>query len=204
MAARIWFRRLVAVATLVGAAALPSGASAGALVADAPDCAAQSFSRPFLPWADVAQYTLQPGGSFENRTPGWRLDRAGVTRDNEPYHVTAASDSRALRIGNGGSATSGSICVGIQHPDIRFFAKGDPGARLKVEVLFEDATGTVQSLSIGAVTATEDWTLTPPFAIVANLLPLLPDNHTAVAFRFSSYGGDVTIDDVYVDPIQRW
>ena len=37
--------------------------------------------------------------------------------------------------------------------------------------------------------------------MIANLLPLLPDARTAVAFRFSPTGaGDWDIDDVYVDP----
>jgi hypothetical protein len=35
--------------------------------------------------------------------------------------------------------------------------------------------------------------------IVVNLLPLLPGDHTAVAFRFST-AGNWQIDDVYVDP----
>jgi hypothetical protein len=205
MAARPWLRRLIAVTAVLGAAALPSSASAGALVADATDCAAQSLSQPFLPWADVAQYTLQPGGSFEDGSEGWALDGAKVTRGNEPYYVTSESDGRSLTIADGGAATSGSICVGIEHPDIRFFAKGSsPGGRLNVEVLFTDASGAEQSLSIGAVTLTKGWTLTPPFVIGVNLLPLLPDGRTSVAFRFTARGGDFAIDDVYVDPIQRW
>jgi hypothetical protein len=41
--------------------------------------------------------------------------------------------------------------------------------------------------------------------IVANLLPLLPGDHTPVAFRFTpvGLGGDWRIDDLYVDPYRR-
>jgi hypothetical protein len=39
--------------------------------------------------------------------------------------------------------------------------------------------------------------------IGVNLLPLLPGNYTAVAFRFRASGGDWQIDDVYVDPYCR-
>ena len=39
--------------------------------------------------------------------------------------------------------------------------------------------------------------------VVANLLPLLPGEHTPVAFRFTALGGDWSIDDVYVDPYSR-
>jgi len=39
---------------------------------------------------------------------------------------------------------------------------------------------------------------------VANLLPLLPNGHTPVAFRFTPIrGGSWSIDDVHVDPYQR-
>jgi hypothetical protein len=36
--------------------------------------------------------------------------------------------------------------------------------------------------------------------VVANLLPLLPNNYTAVAFRLRAVTGTWRIDDVYVDP----
>ena len=198
-------RATVALVTAGIVLALAGTANAGPLVADAPNCESQTLSQTFLPWADVALYTLQPGGSFENGASQWTLSGAKVGNGNEPANVTSASDSKSLTISDGGSATSGSICVGIEHPDIRFFAKSsNPLAQLKVEVLFEDATGTVQSAPIGALSASKGWVLTPPYVMAANLLALLPDSRTAVAFRFSATGGDFTIDDVYVDPIQRW
>jgi hypothetical protein len=195
----------IAAASALTALAVAGTANAGVLVAGAPSCDSQVFSRPFLPWADQAQYTLQPGGSFEQRAREWKLEGADIADGNEPYYVTSSGDSRSLSIPAGATATSGAVCVGIEHPDIRFFARGSNAlARLKVEVLFEDAAGNVQSAPIGVVNGTKDWTLTPPLAIVANLLALLPGNHTAVAFRFSAGAGDFSIDDVYVDPIQRW
>jgi hypothetical protein len=39
--------------------------------------------------------------------------------------------------------------------------------------------------------------------ILANLLPLLPGEHTPVAFRFTAVGGDWSVDDVWVDPYSR-
>jgi hypothetical protein len=84
-----------------------------------------------------------------------------------------------------------------------------------VEVLFEDPVGTgcltsggilepsdICSLTIGLLTARRAWQPTIPMPVVANLLPLLPDNRTAVAFRFSPQDatGDWRIDDAYVDP----
>jgi hypothetical protein len=39
--------------------------------------------------------------------------------------------------------------------------------------------------------------------VVANLLALLPNETTPVAFRFTAQGGDWSIDDVWVDPYGR-
>jgi hypothetical protein len=186
-------------------AVIPSAASAGVLVSDAVDCETQIFSQPFLPWADPAQYTLQPGGAFEAGAPQWTLDRAVIADGNEPWFITAPTDSKSLNVLPSGSATTGSICVGIEHPDLRFFVRpSNPAAKLTVEVFFKDAGGEIRSAPIAVVGGTSDWTLTPQIPIVANLLALLPGAHTAVAFRFTASGGSFRIDDLYVDPMQRW
>ncbi len=194
-------RTLLITVVATAACALPAAAQAGPIVADAPDCAAQALSQPFLQFADPMQYTLLGGGTFEK---GNRWSGGSVVSGNEPWNVTDAGDRKSLSLAADSSTTSGSICVGIDHPDIRFFAKAsDPGAVLRVEVLFEDAFGHVLSAPIGAVTGNTGWSPTLPMVIGVNLLPLLPGNYTAVAFRFSASGGDWTIDDVYVDPICR-
>jgi hypothetical protein len=62
----------------------------------------------------------------------------------------------------------------------------------------------VRDLTIGRV-SNKSWTPTPIFPIIANLLTLLPGEHTAVAFRFTPEGtGSWRIDDVYVDPYGRY
>jgi hypothetical protein len=192
---------LITAVVATAAFALPTAAQAGPIVADAPDCAAQTLSQPFLPFADPMQYTLLPGGTFEN---GNRWNGGSVVAGNEPWNVTDGSDRKSLKLAAGLSTTSGSICVGIDHPDLRFFATAsDSTAALRVEVLFEDAFGRVLSAPIGVVTGNSDWSPTLPMPIGVNLLPLLPGNYTAVAFRFTASGGDWMIDDVYVDPICR-
>lgn len=189
---------LVAVTASI-ALLVPASANAGVLVATAPDCDSQAFSQPFLPWADIAQYTLQPGGDFENGA-GWRGGK--VVSGNEPFYVGSNSDRRSLALSEGDSAVSPSICVGIEHPDLRFFGNGN--GSLRVDVLFEDAAGNVRSLPIGLLGGTGDWMLSPTYVIGANLLPLLPGSKTAVAFRFTAVSGDWQVDDVYVDPFTRW
>ncbi len=181
-----------------------ASANAGVLVQSAANCEEQSLSQPFLPWADVAQYTLAPNGSFESGAASWSLNNAAVVNGNESFYVTSASDSRSLAVGTGGSATSGVMCVGVEHPTLRFFARRVGGtflSTLRVNVLYENALGLVESLPIGVVAAGSNWSVTPVYAVVANLLPLLPGERTPVAFKFTPQGGaSWTIDDVYVDP----
>jgi hypothetical protein len=199
-------RHALAVSALASAALVPSAAHAGVLAADAANCDSQSFSQPFLPWTDPASYTLQPGGDFEPGSPAWSLGDGAANADgNEVFNVGRASDSGSLGLNSGSSATSPTICVGIEHPDIRFFARASNTlATLKVEVLYADGSGNAQSAPIGTVTGNNGWALTTPMPIVANLLPLLPGAKTPVAFRFSASGGSWKIDDVYVDPYARW
>jgi hypothetical protein len=195
-------RKLVGLALAAAAfVTVPATASAGVLVSSAANCADQSLAQVFLPWADVANYTIAPGGDFEAGA-NWSLSNgAAVVSGNEPFHVGSAGGSRSLALPAGSSATSPPMCVGIEHPDLRFFVRGsNPLATLRVQVLFEDAFGTVHSATIGAVTGAGSWTPTAPFPLVVNLLPLLPDARTAVAFTFSASGGSFQVDDVYVDP----
>lgn len=205
--ARRKFSRSVLSTMIAAAAALtallaPAGASAGPLVASA-ECDGQQLSRPFAPWLDPAQYTLNEGGDFEAGAPGWSLSGdAAVVAGNESYFVTSASDSSSLRLPPESSATSSTICVGIEHPTIRLFAKraGAFPASAAVEVRFEDARGEVRSAPIGTVAGTASWQPTTQMPIVANLLPLLPGDYTPVQFRLTGLTGTTQVDDFYVDP----
>jgi hypothetical protein len=198
---------LAAVAALAVSATITTTASAGTLVKSAASCAAESLSQPFLPWADIAQYTLVPGGAAESKT-GWKLGRgAGIVSGSEPWSVHSANDRRHLALKPGSSATTHAVCVGIDHPTLRFFARSSsatPNNWLLVEVLFETASGRVMSAPIGGIPATGAWAPTAPIAIVANLLPLMPGNTTAVALRLTPTAAAAwDVDDVYVDPFGR-
>ena len=207
---RFWKRTaLGALTAAVALAAGASSASAGALVASAPDCDAQSMSKTFLPWWDIADYTALSGGDFEGAGDGWSMTGgAAIANGNEPYKVGGSTDSHSLSLPAGASATSATICVGLSHPTVRFFAKRRSGgwlslASLRVDVLFETSTGSVASLPIGTVGNGGSWQPTSPMLVVANLLPLLPGERTPVAFRFTAQGADFSVDDVWVDPYSR-
>jgi hypothetical protein len=187
-------------------AAQPS--HAGVLVRSAPSCAEQASARTFLPWLDLASYTKAPDGGFEAGAHGWDLDGgAAAVAGNEPFDVGGAADDTSLRIPAGGDATSPVFCVGLEHPTYRFFAKRTGGtllSTLRVDVQFEDALGVQHSLPTGLVLGGGSWAPTLPQLIVANLLPLLPGQHTPVTLRFVPQGsGTWQIDDLYVDPFKR-
>ena len=212
MSARRTSLRLGATALLAGAALVASaaGASAGVLVASAPSCEDQPLAKVFAPWLDYADYTPLPGGDFEAAHAGWSMTGgAAVASGNSSHYVGAAEDAQSLSLPAGSSATSAPICVGILHPTVRFFAKRRSTgllaslSTLRVDVLFENAAGTVNSLPIGVVVGNGTWQPTLPMLVVANLLPLLPGDATPVAFRFTAQGGDWSVDDVWVDPYLR-
>ncbi len=203
-------RALTAVlGVLVGVVSLfaASPAQAGVLVASAPDCDDQVLERPFLPWLDPASYVLVPDGDLSAGGAGWQLSSASIAEENEPYQVHGAGPARSVALPPGSSATSPALCVGLLHPTLRFFARntGTTLGTLRVEVLFEDAAGTVHALQIGQVLGHRAWSPTLPMPVIANLLPLLPGQRTAVAFRFTPTGPGSSwlIDDVYVDPYRK-
>jgi hypothetical protein len=202
-ARRFLLGALVAVGFLTAA----GRAEAGVLVSGATGCEAQHMERPFLPWLDPAHYTLLPDGTFSHGARGWLRTGAKVVAENEPYYVHGDERRAALALPAGSSATSPSMCVGILHPTLRLLARntGSASGALGVEVLFEDAAGIVHALTIGEIAGHPAWAPTVPMPVVANLLPLLPDNHTAVAFRFTPQGAGSSwvIDGVYVDPYRK-
>jgi hypothetical protein len=197
---------LLVLASLVAAGT----AQAGVLTSSAPDCDAQALSRPFLRWADPFSYFLVPDGSFSAGGEGWTLAGASIAAESAPQDVSGSGTESSLRLPTGASATSPAVCVGILEPTTRFFVRntGSVLGSLKVEVLFEDAAGNQHALPVGLVTgllAGRSWSPSLPQLLVANLLPLLPGDHTAIALRFTAVGPQSgwLVDDVYVDPYMK-
>jgi hypothetical protein len=195
---------LMTVAVVVTGAAAPT-ASADVLSG----CPPADVSSPFLPWLDLAKYTLVPNGGLENGRTSWSLDEgARVVSGNESYDVRSATDTHSLSLPTGSSATTGPVCVGVLDPTVRLFARntGSPLSTLRVEVLYEDEGGASKTASLGALLGGPSWQPTLPQAIFANLqsLPLVTDGASWVSFRFTPQSslGSWRIDDVYVDPFK--
>jgi len=203
--------RFIAAAALSASALLfaaAPAAHAGILVQSATNCTTPPLEQPFARWLDYSSYILAPSGSFESGAAGWSLNKASVVSGNESYNVGGAGDSHSLQIGAGGSALSPTICVGIDRPSLRFFARSSAGllslSTMAVSVRFETSLGLVAELPVGVVTPNTRWSPTLPMPVLASLLPLLPNDMTPVQFRFTPVGGaSWWIDDVYVDPRAR-
>ena len=193
---------LSAVITAVAATSAQAGLLSGLLVEPAPSCAPKPVSQPFKSVdGDAASYMLMPGGTFESGAPGWSLSNARVVTGNESFHVHAGGDSKSLSLSQGGSVTSPTICVGLEHPTMRFFARSSGLLPvLSVEVIVRTSLGLKLPVPLGVVTPRSSWRPTQRFIVLANLLPLLPGNYTPVSFRFTAVTGSWWIDDVYVDP----
>jgi hypothetical protein len=191
------------VATAAMAIGAPA-ASAGLLVESAKNCPTPVTSKVFAPWGDNAEYQLAPGGAFEAGDPAWQLHSgASVVSGNEPWKVGGAADSRSLQLNPGESATSPVMCVGLEHPTLRLFARNNRSllSTLSVEVIFETSLGLRASAPVGVILPNGNWRPSPRFLVVANLLPLLPGEKTPVQFRVRSVGlGTWWVDDFYVDP----
>jgi hypothetical protein len=123
-----------------------------------------------------------------------------VADGNEPF----LAGGQSLTLPAGSSATTAPMCIGVEHPTVRLFARntGDPTSLLSVSVVFRDVLGLKRTVPVGLVAAGDEWAPTPVTPVVVNLLSLLGDQD--VAFRFApAGGGEWSIDDVYVDPYKK-
>ncbi len=126
---------------------------------------------------------------------------------NESFYVNSTRDTKSLSLPQGSSASTRAFCVGLDKPTMRFFSKSSGTgllSSLRVDVIFETSLGLTLSLPIGIISPHTAWAPSPKLLIVANLLPLLPNQQTPVVFRFTPQGsGTWSVDDVYVDPHRR-
>ena len=195
---------IAASVAVVSLAAMTPSASAGLLVESAPDCTPKPTTQPFAPWGDRAPYNIAPGGTFEGGAGSWSLSGgASLVTGNEPWKVAGATHSRSLRLPPGATATSPVICVGLEDPTLRFFAKNNRAllSTMTVEVIVETSLGLKAAVPIGLLLPHGQWKPSPKILMIANLLPLLPGEHTPVQFRVRSVGlGTWSVDDFYIDP----
>jgi hypothetical protein len=195
------FRRLLITSV---ALLLPFAGAATAQADEAASrCSGRVIEQPFTQFGDLADYFLAPDGDLSAGGAGWTLDGAAVVEENEPFWVHGGDTPASVWLDSGASATSPPICVTLDDPTMRFFARsaGGPSAQLAVDVLYTDADGEPQKLRIGMINGdgVEDWTPVAPLAILANTTEM------DVQFRFTALGAgsEWLVDDVYVDPYKK-
>jgi hypothetical protein len=187
---------VVAAALAVFAAAPSSGASTLAS-----SCAYGAASHPFVPWLDLASYTLVPGGSFEAGATGWTLaGGARVVSGNESFYAHSALDRYSLALPAGSSATTASFCVSLLRPTIRFFVAngGSSTSKLRVRVVFRGLLGVLGTFDGGTITAGPAWKPSP--VMLATLNAPLGTKSAQFVFTPADSSGAWRIDDLYVDP----
>ena len=180
-----------------------SSASAGLLSGA---CGDQESVSPFP--LDPFTYFMAPNGDFEAGTDAWTTTGgASVSAPNEPLHVGGSSDDSSLYLPNGASATTSPVCVVLDGPTVRFFAKNNGlplFSNLKVEAIYKTALGLKVATPVVAlyVPVGNGWLLSLPSLSLGNVAGILSLDGltTDIQFRFTAKGGSWRVDDLYVDP----
>ena len=194
-----------AVAAAVAVLAPASSASAGVISQSATDCPTYQTSKIFSRWLDPFSYALAPGGNFESSAGLTFTGGAKLVAGNESSFVGGSSNRQSVLLPRGATVTTGPMCIGLNNPTLRFFARRPGFALLPlmiVEGVYKDKKGATRSLPlIGVPLAGNGWSLQLPFVVTGALLEL--GSKTMMQFRFRALSGDWQIDDVYVDPLRN-
>jgi hypothetical protein len=177
-----------------------SGAQAGLLnlnnVVNLNPCNGNALSQAFLPWADPSWYELAPGGTFGDSS--WALNGgAQIVPGGEPFGATGSPSTSSLSMPAGSTATSPQTCVDAAYPSIRFFIAGT--GTVGVSVIYD---GTV--IPAGTATALGDWAPTPVEITGSALWGLLSGGSAQVSIQLTALSGNPQVDDVFIDPWNRW
>jgi hypothetical protein len=185
--------------TLVTGTAALAGTAAPASAGLGLSCPSAT-SKPFVPWGDYANYVFSPNGGFESGTTGWSLSGGKTVSGNESFYIHASGDKYSLSLPAGASATSPPMCISLFSGKMRFVARGDSGAKVKVQIVYRGLLSSVLGiLDGGSYSVGTSWKPSPEIGMLGGLLPLLT---SSVSFRFTASGGAVSIDDVYLDPMK--
>jgi len=171
-------------------------------------CSYSGAQQVFKPWGDDRYYVLGPDGGFEAGAQGWALSRGAVTvAGNESYMLNGPQDSRSLSLPDGSSAVSPPVCMSLDTPVFRMFARntGDPASRLRVEATYK-LLGLLRTKTVSTVSSGAQWAATQPMSTVLTLSTvvgtLIP---SAIQIRIAPLDnlGEWQVDDLYIDPFAR-
>jgi hypothetical protein len=179
------------VATLTGQEAVP--------------CEGETFSQPFAAYGDSNEYSLAPGGEFNEGEDGWQLSGgAKVVAAQRPDGARGG----VLELPAGAKAVSPPTCVTMRYPTARLWTEDvRSGGLLLVSVSYQ---GTALSLSApqlaGELFGTQgSWSLSAALD-VQPLLPQLKEETREARFVFAATGArssEFYLWGLYVDPWMR-
>jgi hypothetical protein len=191
-------RAVLALSLVAGIAAL-AGTAAPASAGLGLACPSAT-SKPFTQWSDYANYAFSPNGGFESGANGWSVSGGKVVSGNESFYVHGTADRYSLSLPAGAAATSPAMCISLLSGHMRFVAKGDPGAKVRVQIIYRGLLSSVLGiLDGGTYSVNSSWSPSSQVGMLGGVLPLLT---SSVSFRFTAVGGSVSIDDVYLDPMK--
>lgn len=171
-------------------------------------CDYRGAEQVFKPWGDNHFYVLAPDGGFEAGASGWSLSGGAATVEgNESFYLNDAADQRSLSLPAGSSAVSPPICMSLDTPIFRLFARntGDPSAGLRVEATYK-LLGLVRTKTVSTVKAGAAWAPSQQMSTVLTLSTvvgtLIP---SAIQIKITPVGsgGQWQVDDLYIDPFAR-
>jgi len=180
-------------------------AKAGRLSASA-DCGFDEASQVFLPWGDLAGYSLVPQGDLTD-TSEWDLKNVTLSGEHDP--VTDGAGSLLFTKGDSEAVTP-VMCVNLDHPTLRVFLAdrgGNGKAHLDVKVIYEGLDGNPHDLTLARLKVGAVWEPSLVMPIGVNLLSAASaSGWTPVAFEFDVHGlqkGETfSLGGVYVDPLR--
>jgi len=184
-----------AAATLLSVPAANAGLIGSLTQVVLPTCG--STGHPFAQFGDTHAYYGFANNGFESGSNGWTLSGgASVGRGNEPWLVNGPG-SHSLTLPAGASATSPGFCINLLDPTVRMFARGLPGTKLNIQVIFRGVTGNVTGIFNHSVEGgTGAWEGTDPCSS-ALAVPLLT---SYAQIKVTAATGVWQVDDAYVDP----
>lgn len=179
-----------------------------ASAAQAVTCGYTGAEQVFRPWGDLSFYVLAPDGGFENGGSGWALNGgAKAVPGNESFYLNDAGDKKSLALPAGSSAVSPSICMSVDTPTFRLFARntGDPDSYLRVEATYV-LLGLLQTKTLSTVKADSSWDPGQPMSTVLTLSTVvgtLTPSSIKIKITPVGSGGQWQVDDLYIDPFSR-
>jgi hypothetical protein len=171
-------------------------------------CSYTGAEQVFKPWLDLQHYVLAPDGGFESGARGWSLSGGAKTAaGNESYYLNDSADKRSLSLPAGSSVGSPPICMSLDTPIFRMFARntGDPSSRLRVEAVYE-LLGILRTQDVSTVSAGSAWAPTQQMSTVLSLSTILGTlTPSAIQIRITPLDGKGKwqVDDLYIDPYAR-